>query len=274
MRNTDIKPILPLLDFIVDIYEYFTRLMNMSPTSIDLGQEPAFNSQGYAKITFIGISYPDYTIKNINERVSSIRLTFTAMDLTRKSPIEFYTQINLASTDRSHINLVVRSLGYYSKAKIGAVDSDGFELHPFLGLENYLNSIKGKEFLAKLQQENNRWKIDFNTLKPYHSDSLQAAYSNFQGNSTIVIEPSLNPKVSQTRSSDFSQTRSPNVAQTDQKITTTVIEPSLRQNVAQTDQRITTMVIEPSLRPNVAQTNQKIRSKTKTGKMYTKKMFR
>ena len=155
--------------------------------NFSIPSKPALNKDGFAKVTFIGLTNDtsEKLDKNGNPYLYS-KLVFQVMDTTRKSPI---TVSVVSSKYTGEFKQVIESMGFVSQTtkETTTTDSEGFEItldkladdgfeittetdeDLILEISDYLDSIRGTAFLAKVNKDKRDfWKLDVSSIKPYN----------------------------------------------------------------------------------------------------------
>lgn len=128
--------------------------------------KPALNKEGYAKVTYTGFEtgVSAKADEKTGELKPYIKLLFTAMDTTRRSPIAVNVLGNARLTESNAITKTLVAMGYREvseltldddgfEVELTEEDSEGFELESTDDndeVESFLSERVGKVYLCKL----------------------------------------------------------------------------------------------------------------------------
>ncbi|MBD0263218.1 MAG: hypothetical protein ICV78_10975 [Tolypothrix sp. Co-bin9] len=161
-------------------------------TTFSTAFKPALNKSGFARAEYIGYEVKEGTSTTTNkdgeiiERPwSFLNICFEVRGTARGSAQKMSVTCGFTYADDNALGITLKALGYEPPAVEMILDEDGFEVEAVaedeegfeqseevdFGIEEFLETIKGKVFLAKVYRgsegkQKGYWVLDHKSLSP------------------------------------------------------------------------------------------------------------
>lgn len=153
---------------------------------------PAFNKEGYAKLTFKGQEIRSITRKETGEVIQLNELTFEVMGAVRGNNQNVKISTGFSYDRENLLGKTLEAMGWVLETKIVtddegfdvqevSEDGDGFEQEEVqvLDFTPIFQSKVGQEYIAKLtKNDKGYWSVDVSTLKPFVKPTVKEVMQN------------------------------------------------------------------------------------------------